>query len=114
MDKSKKTERKKKIEFEAQLAGVIGKIIAHFQKLLENYEENEALSFLQMYSLKQGIKKFSDKGCKAVHKEIGQLHKKKVFCLIHVKDMTEQERKQAMESLIFLNEKGDKSINART
>ena len=36
-----------------------------------------------------------------------QLHDRAVFQLIHVDDLTEEERKRAMESLIFLVEKRD-------
>ena len=43
-----------------------------------------------------------------------QLHERAVFEPIRVNDMTQVERKRAMESLIFLVEKRDGRVKART
>ena len=43
-----------------------------------------------------------------------QLYDRVVFQPIKVEDLTEQERKRAMESLIFLVEKRDGKVKART
>ena len=69
---------------------------------------------VQTYTLKRGIKKFGIKGKKAAYKEIRQLHDRVVFKPVRVEDLTTLERRRAMESLIFLTEKRDKSIKART
>jgi hypothetical protein len=69
---------------------------------LAGMNDLQACSFLQTYSLKQGIQKFGDKGKAAAKKELGQLHGRVVFEPISVQDMTELKKKRAMESLIFL------------
>ena len=73
----------------------------------------EAFSFIQTYSLKAGIKKFGDKGSEAATKEMKQLHHRKVFKPNMSSELTTQERKRAMESLIFLTEKRDGRVKAR-
>jgi hypothetical protein len=71
--------------------------------------------FIQTYSLNKGIKKFGQKGKDAAIKEMKQqLHNRTVFEGIKIKDMTPLERKRAMESLLFLVEKRDGKIKART
>ena len=51
------------------------------------------------------IKKFGKKALKASLKEMQQLHERVAFEPISIKNMTLQERKRAVESLIFLVEK---------
>jgi hypothetical protein len=63
--------------------------------------------------LKKGIKKFGAKGVAAAHKELQQSHDQVVFEPVSIKEMTTLERKRAMERLIFLNEKRDKTIKGR-
>ena len=70
--------------------------------------------FIQTYTLQQGIKKWGDRGKAAALKEMKQLHDRVVFEPISIDDMTPLERKRAMESLIFLAEKRDGMIKART
>ena len=43
-----------------------------------------------------------------------QLHERVVFKPIHVAELTEQEKRRAMESLIFLVEKRDGTVKGRT
>jgi hypothetical protein len=62
----------------------------------------------------RGIKEFGDKGCQATHKEMKQLHNHIVFKLITIKELLMIEKRRAMESLIFLTEKKDGRIMART
>ena len=69
---------------------------------------------METFSLKQGIKKFEQRGKDAVFKEMKQLHQRICFRPISVYDMTPQERRRAMQSLIFLTEKRDGTIKART
>ena len=70
--------------------------------------------FAQTYSLSKGIKTFGKKGRKAAHEEMKQLHDRIVFKPIKVEELTAVEQRQAMESLIFLTEKKDGRIKART
>ena len=63
------------------------------------------MSFVETYSLKKGLKKFGGEGYKAAYKEMKQLHDRVCFKPINPDEMTSQERRKAMESLIFLTEK---------
>jgi hypothetical protein len=76
--------------------------------------DDETFSFIQTYSLNKGLKTFGDRGKEAAQKEMKQLHDRVVFEPILIADMTPQERKRAMESLIFLTEKRDGTVKART
>ena len=58
--------------------------------------------FIQTYSLKAGIKKFGEQGRKAALDEMKQIHDIVVFHPIRIDNMSETERKHAMESLMFL------------
>ena len=57
---------------------------------------------------------FGEKGRKAAFGEMKQLHDRKAFCPVDVKSLTQQERTRALESLIFLVEKRDGTVKART
>ena len=72
------------------------------------------VSLLQTYSLSKGLKKFGDKGYEAASGEMKQLHDRECFTPINVQDLTPVEQKRALESLIFLVEKRDGCVKART
>ncbi len=61
----------------------------------------------------KGLKKFGNEGHNAAFKEIKQLHDRIVFEPIHLYNLTDQERKRAMESLIFLVEKRNGRVKGR-
>jgi hypothetical protein len=86
--------------------------ILHYSAALAGMNDTQASSFLQTYSLKQGIKKFGKQGIKAAHKEMKQIHDRVVFEPISIEEMMMLERKRAMESLIFLTEKRDETVKA--
>ena len=92
----------------------MGIVIFHLNAVMDGMNNQDAYVFAQTYSLKQGLKRYKEEGRKAVNKEVGQLHNRKVFIPIHLHEMTTLERKRAMESLIFLTEKRNKTIKART
>ena len=87
--------------------------MCHYNNKIASTNDKEAYSFIQTYSLKQGIKKFGEQGKKAASKEMKQLHDRVVFEPIAVSDLTREEHKKAMESLIFITEKRDGTIKAR-
>jgi hypothetical protein len=70
--------------------------------------------FIQTYTLNKGIKKFGIEGKRAAFKEMKQLHDRIAFIPVRVEDLTELEKRKAMESLIFLVEKRDGRKKART
>jgi hypothetical protein len=86
--------------------------MVHYNTALAGMNNLQASSFLQTYSLKQGIKKFGKQGIEAVHKEMKQIHDRVVFEPISIKEMTKLEKKRAMESLILLTEKRVKTVKA--
>ena len=71
------------------------------------------IAMVQTYSLKAGIKEFGDKGVDAAGKEMTQLHERNCFKPVDVSSLSDQEKKRALESLIFLTEKRDGRIKAR-
>ena len=84
----------------------------------ETYEECVALvtimvNFAQTFSLKQGIKRFGNKGKEAAKTEMEQLHMRNCFVPRKVNEMTSEQRKKALESLLFVTEKRDGRIKAR-
>ncbi len=65
---------------------------------------------LHQYSLKAGIKKFGERGLQGAYKEVEQLHLRNAFSPVKFDELTEEERKKTIGSLIFLKEKEDGEI----
>jgi Reverse transcriptase (RNA-dependent DNA polymerase) len=107
------TQGHKKTEYTEETAKVIAKIIHHYNNTAFAASSNRELSFLETYSLNKGLKHFGDKGYKAAFDKVRQLHERSVFKPINVSDLTQLERKRAMESLIFLVVKRDGRIKSR-
>jgi hypothetical protein len=101
-------------EYTEETAMIIAYTMCHYNETMAGMDDMQAYSFIQTYSLNKGLKKFGELGRQAAHKEMKQLNDRVVFKPIHIKDMTMLERKRAMESLIFLAEKRDGTIKART
>ena len=64
--------------------------------------------------MEAGIKQFGERGELAVTKELDQFNQYKVFELKHANDLSEEDRKKVLSSLIFLKEKKDRTIKARS
>jgi hypothetical protein len=64
--------------------------------------------------LKQGINKVGNKGIQGAIEELKQLRVRQVLKPININDLINNEKYRAMESLIFLLEKKDQRIKART
>jgi len=71
------------------------------------------LSFGQQHLLKKAIKIYGEKGKVAAKEEIGQLYKRTYFTPIHIEDLTPEERRHAMEALMFVTEKKDGRMKGR-
>ena len=69
--------------------------------------------FAQTYNLSKLIKKFGNKILNAALAEVKQIHDRTCFRKIDVKNLTSQESKQAMESLIFPRKNSDGRIKGR-
>ena len=91
-------------------------VLAHSIEHCSNTGEDKAriIQLAQQLSLNEGLKKFGNKGRDAAHKELHQMHDRMVFEPADVNSLTTEERKKAMESLMFLTEKRDGSIKGRT
>jgi hypothetical protein len=97
-------------EYTTDNAKVLAKTMCYMNEMCI---DKEAFHFVQSYSLRKGLKKFGQKGRDAAYKEMKQLHDRVVFEPIRIEDLTDIEKRRAMESLIFLVEKRDKSIKGR-
>ena len=69
-------------------------------------------SFAQQYVLHKGLKKFGNKGTKAISEEMNQLHQRNCFTPILVTSLTKDEKRKAMEALMFFTEKRDGRVKA--
>ena len=107
-------ESKQEVHYSIETTRVIETTMCHYNLKFGSLSEEQAFQFIQTYGLKSGLKKFGGKGKDAATGEMKQLQKRSVFEPIRVKEMTEVERKRAMESLIFLVEKCDGRVKART
>ena len=104
-------------DYSIESAQILAHVMCHYNNMgrgKNTMSKKKFYQLVQTYTLKRGIKKFGIKGKQAAYKEIRQLHDRVVFKPVRVEDLTTLERRRAMESLIFLTEKRDKSIKART
>ena len=67
-------------------------------------------SFGQQHILQKGLKMFKEKGHAAAMKELDQLHKRMCFTPVDINDLTTSEKKKAMEAMMLLTEKKDKTV----
>ena len=68
---------------------------------------------MKQYTLNKGIKLFQDSGIEAISKELEQLHVRKVLQPNDGTDFTVTQRRDALQYLMFLNQKRDGKIKAR-
>ena len=67
-------------------------------------------SFGQQHILQKGLKMFKDICHAAAIKELDQLHKRMRFTPVDINDLTTSEKKKAMEAMLLLTEKKDKTV----
>ena len=96
-------------EYTAKMAPVIAFIMSEMNAKAASQEA----CFGQQYLLKKGLEKFGERGVKANEKELRQLHDRTCFEPVSIAEMTPDEKKKAVEALMFLTEKRDKSIKSR-
>ena len=63
--------------------------------------------------MKTGLRLFGDAGNQAVKSEMGQLHKRTVMKPRYSKDLTTEQRREALAYLMFLKQKRCGTIKAR-
>lgn len=67
----------------------------------------------EQYSINKGVRLFGDKARESVTKELKQLHDYVTYRPIHAHELTPEEKRQALASLIFINEKRCGRIKTR-
>ena len=72
-------------QYDTDEAPVMAKIIHHY-----NTVARDKKSFVETYSLKQGLKKFGTKAREAAFREMKQLHDRKTFQPLHVAELSEE------------------------
>ena len=81
-----------------------------------NEEQSDAyiigVILAQQYSLKKGPKLFGEKAGASVNKELHQIHDTEKYKPVDPKTMTYEDRKKALASLLFINEKRNGDIKA--
>ena len=108
------TQAHEEVIYSNETARVIATTICHMNVSLGSLTNEQAHQYVQSYSLRKGLQHFGENGRNAAISEMKQLHDRAVFEPIHINEMTQVERRRAMESLIFLVEKRDGRIKART
>eukprot|EP00957_Ditylum_brightwellii_P047647 3619845-Ditylum_brightwellii.AAC.2 len=68
---------------------------------------------LTQHSLEAGLCKFKDKGAEAVVNELKQLHDMGTFEPKNINTLTDKEKENTLESLVFINEKQNSRIKCR-
>ena len=67
----------------------------------------------QQYSIQKGIKLFGDEGHKSVNKELQQLHDMQTYEPVHAHELTREQRKEALSSLMFMMQKRCGRVKSR-
>ena len=100
-------------EYSSEEASVLVMILCTINERAVAEVSKVGAQFVVTYSLKQGIKKFGERGRAAARKEMKQLHDRTCFRPVHKSTLNATERQRTLRSLIFLNEKRDETIKAR-
>ena len=87
----------------------------HMQFCQHMFEEepDAVAAIMTQLSLKRGMKEWGPEAETAVRSEMKQLHFRETFKPVHWKDLDQDQRKQVLESHVFLKQKRDGSIKAR-
>ena len=93
-------------------ARVLATVITTFNEHMVCAVEEQRQQYVVTYSLKAGINKFGEQARVSAHKEMKQLHNRSCFRPVHKCLLNESERHRAMESLLFLTEKRDKTTKS--
>ena len=101
------------VQYQDDEAKILAHIMVQFNERMEIQPKQVGHQFVTTYSLRQGIKQFKDKGTQAATAEMQQMLDRKCFQPINKEELSSEESKRALESLIFLTEKRDGRIKAR-
>ena len=79
------------------------------------HQEREQLhhSFAQQFNLKQGLKEFGAEGEASAMKEIGQIHGRGSITPVHLRDLTDEEAKRALDMVTVMLRKKSGVLKTR-
>jgi hypothetical protein len=92
--------------------GTQSKNIAHYYRPMTDPTGMESVLMTQ-YNMKQGIKQFGEKGMEALMTELRQLDLRRVLEPMNATALSDEEKRMALNYLMFLNEKRDGVIKGR-
>ena len=96
-------------EYDSSVAPLIALIMAD----INHRVTADGVSFAQQHLLHKGLKIFGERGKKGTMKELDQLHKRTCFTPIAISELTPEERRKAVDALMFLSEKRDGTVKGR-
>ena len=97
------------VEYHPSSAAVIARVMCE----LNGKATRDGINLGLQYMLPKGLKVFGDKGQTATRKELKQLHDRHCFQPMDISKLSSTERQKAMDALMFLTEKRDKTVKGR-
>ena len=94
-------------------ARLVAAIITTFNKCMECTVEQQGQQYVVTCSLKAGINEFGTQDKASAHKEMKQVHDRSCFWPAHKCSLNKSQIQRAIESLLFLTEKRDKTIKSQ-
>ena len=85
-----------------------------FNQVITRHEPDIVGSIMNQMLLKTGLNRWGKKGRGEIHSETKQLHTRGTFLPLHWKNMSYEERKQTLESQLFLKKKRGGTITLIT
>ena len=83
------------------------------QKTVEIYNDLDASLVTPQYGIERGLKIFKELGAEAVMKELRQLHNMDVITPMHIKELSEENIRNALPYLMFLKRKRCGKVKGR-
>ena len=87
--------------------GLAAPVMGTSESVMEDHVVMHILGVVlaEKYSINKGIRLFEERAKESVSKELRQLHDYVTYTPIHARELTPEQKKQALASLIFLTEK---------
>ena len=94
------------VEYKEELIPLISDVMNQLNMMMMGMSDKQAYSFIQRYTIKKGINKWGEKKVKSsAFKEVRQIKDRNVFEPIFPSDLTTEEKRKAMEYIIFMVER---------
>ena len=102
-------DKKNNVKYAQDQAVVIAQVMVDIRESVTAHGS----SFAQRYSYKKGVKALGEAAKIGAYNEADQMHKRNAFEPIHVKDMSEQEKRKAQIGLMLIEQKEGKPAKGR-